>query len=101
MGKNFVFDERMGERISPDIISHCHQCGKPEDTHVNCKNDACHLLFIQCKQCAKRLHGCCSSDCKEVITRPLEEQKRLRKGVQKGMQVYTKGRLPKQWRIAS
>jgi predicted sulfurtransferase len=24
-GKNFVFDERMGERISEEIISQCHQ----------------------------------------------------------------------------
>ena len=27
-GKNFVFDQRMAERISEDIISSCHQCGQ-------------------------------------------------------------------------
>lgn len=32
IGKNFVFDERMGERISNDVIAHCHQCGAPCDT---------------------------------------------------------------------
>ena len=32
IGKNFVFDERMGERISDEIIAHCHQCGAPCDT---------------------------------------------------------------------
>ncbi len=47
-GVNFVFDERIGERITNDVISNCHQCGKPCDTHTNCKNDDCHLLFIQC-----------------------------------------------------
>ena len=26
VGKNFVFDERRGERISEDVISNCHQC---------------------------------------------------------------------------
>ncbi|MDP4822183.1 MAG: rhodanese-related sulfurtransferase, partial [Saprospiraceae bacterium] len=36
IGKNFVFDERMGERISEVIVAHCHQCGEPCDTHVNC-----------------------------------------------------------------
>ncbi|XNM72915.1 hypothetical protein ACLK11_06075 [Escherichia coli] len=45
IGKNFVFDERMGERISDEIIAHCHQCGAPCDSHTNCKNDGCHLLF--------------------------------------------------------
>src|SRR5438045_3717174 len=59
IGKNFVFDERLGERITEDIISHCHQCGKPCDTHTNCKNDGCHLLFIQCDDCAKKYNGCC------------------------------------------
>ncbi|MGB2705173.1 MAG: rhodanese-related sulfurtransferase, partial [Chitinophagaceae bacterium] len=47
-GKNFVFDQRLGERVTDEIISNCHQCGKPADTHVNCVNDARHLLFIQC-----------------------------------------------------
>ncbi len=44
-GKNFVFDERLGESISGEIIAHCHQCGKPADTHTNCKNSGCHLLI--------------------------------------------------------
>ena len=57
-GKNFVFDERLGEKITEDIIAKCHQCGKPADTHTNCKNDACHLLFIQCEDCTKSFDGC-------------------------------------------
>src|SRR4051812_14404774 len=28
-GVNFVFDERIGERITQDILSECHQCGEP------------------------------------------------------------------------
>ena len=35
LGKNFVFDNRLGEAIGNEIISNCHQCGKPCDTHVN------------------------------------------------------------------
>src|SRR5690606_31405873 len=49
IGKNFVFDERLGERITNDVIAKCHQCGKPADTHTNCVNPGCHLLFIQCR----------------------------------------------------
>ncbi|MDM1346365.1 rhodanese-related sulfurtransferase [Myroides marinus] len=92
IGKNFVFDHRLGERITDDIISNCHQCGKPCDTHVNCANEACHLLFIQCDECAEKMHGCCSDECLDIIQLPEDEQKRLRQGVQKGNLVFKKGR---------
>jgi UPF0176 protein len=92
IGKNFVFDERLGERITEDIIAVCHQCGKPCDDHTNCKNDGCHLLFIQCKGCSELYNGCCSDDCKEILTLPAEKQKEIRKGINKGRQVFKKGR---------
>lgn len=95
IGKNFVFDERLGERISDDIVSVCHQCGTACDTHTNCKNDGCHLLFLQCEQCAATYNGCCSNECKEVIALPAEAQKELRKGINKGRQVFKKGRSEK------
>jgi UPF0176 protein len=79
-GLNFVFDERLGERITNDVISNCHQCGTPCDTHVNCKNDDCHLLFIQCAACATTMEGCCTANCKQIIHLPFEEQKKLRRG---------------------
>lgn len=91
-GKNFVFDERLGERITNEIIAHCHQCGKPADTHTNCKNQACHLLFIQCDECGKVFNGCCSNDCKEILNKPDELQKELRKGIDKGRQVFNKSK---------
>lgn len=92
VGKNFVFDERLGERISDDIISVCHQCGQPCDDHTNCRNDGCHLLFIQCRDCAEKYQGCCSQECREITLLPLETQKELRKGINKGRQVFKKGR---------
>jgi UPF0176 protein len=95
IGKNFVFDERLGERISDDIISVCHQCGKPCDTHTNCKNDGCHLLFIQCEECAGKYSACCSTECAEIIQLPVEQQKEIRKGINKGRQVFKKGRSEK------
>lgn len=83
IGKNFVFDDRMGERITEDIISSCHQCGEPCDTHVNCANDDCHLLFIQCAKCAEKMNGCCTPACKEISLMPIESQRELRKGKKK------------------
>jgi len=92
IGKNFVFDERLGERISDDVIAKCHQCGKPCDSHTNCRNDGCHLLFIQCDECAKKFSGCCSTECQTVMQLPEPTKKELRKGINKGRQVFRKGR---------
>lgn len=82
-GKNFVFDERLGERISDEIISNCHQCGKPCDTHTNCANEDCHLLFLQCEECKQSMKGCCTLECIAIIELPIEEQRRIRKGRKK------------------
>ena len=73
-GKNFVFDERMGERITGDIISKCYQCGTSCDAHYNCGNDACHLLFIQCDDCRKKFEACCSAECQNIFHLPKEER---------------------------
>lgn len=92
IGKNFVFDDRLGERITDDVIARCHQCGKPADTHANCKNDGCHLLFIQCAACAAKYDGCCSLACQTTYNLPLETQKEMRKGIEKGRMVFNKSR---------
>lgn len=91
-GKNFVFDNRLGERITDEIIAKCHQCGKPADTHVNCANEGCHLLFIQCDECSQRYEGCCSTECQDFIHLPIEEQKEKRKGIDKGRNIFNKSR---------
>ena len=91
-GKNFVFDNRLGERITDEIIATCHQCTKPADNHVNCANDGCHLLFIQCDECATKYQGCCSKGCQDVINLPEEKQKEIRKGIDKGRNVFNKSR---------
>jgi UPF0176 protein len=92
IGKNFVFDQRLGERITEDIVSQCHQCGKPCDNHTNCANDSCHLLFIQCDDCKVIMENCCSSECLEIIHLPLDEQVKLRRGKDVGNKVFRKGK---------
>jgi UPF0176 protein len=94
IGKNFVFDDRLGERITNDVIAQCHQCGAPSDTHINCANEGCHLLFIQCDHCANAYNHCCSTTCANIIALPLEEQKAIRKGVKNDRMVFKKGRYP-------
>jgi len=92
VGKNFVFDERRSEVISEDVIATCHQCGAPCDTHVNCANEGCHLLFIQCASCAETFSDCCSTHCAEIIALPYEQQKALRKGKHNSNKIFKKGR---------
>jgi UPF0176 protein len=92
-GKNFVFDERRGERISDDVISSCHQCGEPFDAHVNCRNVNCNLLFLQCDSCKEKYENCCSVDCIEIINLPPEKQKELRKGTDHKKMYYSHKRV--------
>ena len=94
-GKNFVFDHRRSERVSEDVISKCHQCGAPCDTHINCLNQACHLLFIQCESCKNEYENCCSVECKEVNALSFEEQKALRRGLTVSNKIFKKGRSEK------
>ncbi len=95
IGKNFVFDHRLGERITDDIVSQCHQCGKPCDNHTNCANEACHLLFIQCDECMAASENCCSTACQEIIQLPIEEQRAMRRGIMNGNMIFKKGKSEK------
>ena len=92
IGKNFVFDHRLGERITDDIVSQCHQCGKPCDVHTNCVNEGCHLLFIQCEDCKTAMEECCSQECVDIIHLPEGEQKAIRRGVKNGNMIFKKGK---------
>lgn len=91
-GKNFVFDNRLGERITDEVLAKCHQCRAPADTHVNCANEACHLLFIQCEACRQKFDACCCVACQDFIHLPEEEQKEKRRGVDKGRNVFNKSK---------
>ena len=96
-GKNIVFDERLGEKITDDILSKCHQCDAPCDNHTNCANDDCHLLFIQCANCKTKLKNCCGTACQSIIKLPIEEQRKLRRNKTKtdNLSVYKSRLRPK------
>jgi UPF0176 protein len=99
LGKNFVFDSRMAERISADVVSACHQCGVPNDSHANCGNPACHVLFIQCPSCSRRMLGCCSEKCRDIAALPEATQRELRKGCKAEARYFK--RMPRQGSAAS
>jgi len=77
-GKNFVFDERMGERIGDEVISYCHLCSKEKsDTHYHCKNKTCHVLFLGCTTCIEKKKGYCSYKCMTFNALPVQVKKYL------------------------
>ncbi len=94
-GKNFVFDERMGERISDEVISYCHLCSVTKsDTHIHCKNQACHVLFLCCDGCNARKRGYCSYKCMTFDLLPEVIKKRLtRNNHTKKLEQFKKHRL--------
>ncbi len=92
IGKNFVFDERLGEKISEDVISNCHQCGAPCDDHTNCANDACHILFIQCESCQAVYEGSCSIKCRDFRRLPEDRQEKLKLTMEFNGTKFGKGR---------
>ena len=79
IGKNFVFDDRLGEKISNDVIGTCDQCGGPCDDYTNCNYVDCNLLFIQCKKCEEKYEGCCNNNCQKMSKLPKDEQRKIRK----------------------
>ncbi|MDX2286676.1 MAG: rhodanese-related sulfurtransferase [Bacteroidia bacterium] len=91
-GVNFVFDERMGERISEDVLTGCADCGQPCDRYRNCCNPGCNLLMTQCEACEVQLDGCCSEDCRQILLLPEAEQRALRKGRDTATRIFSKGR---------
>lgn len=78
-GANYVFDERVSERVSDDVLSECDQCEVKCDSFTNCANVMCNLLFIQCPTCKAKMENCCTAECQHITHMSEEEQRALRK----------------------
>ncbi|MBH76500.1 MAG: hypothetical protein CMP68_05130 [Flavobacteriales bacterium] len=100
IGKNFVFDDRLGEKISNDIIGTCDQCGRPCDDYTNCNYIDCNLLFIQCNKCEEKYEGCCNNNCQKMYKLPENEQKKIRKARKRPSQTSFKKSIRPQENIA-
>jgi UPF0176 protein len=100
VGKNFVFDERLGERISDEVIAHCHLCGTTCDDHLNCANPACHILFIECPNCREAYDNCCSEACRDFMRLPESEREALAGKIEFNGSKFGKG-VYKAWRKAA
>lgn len=96
-GKNFVFDERMGEKIGDEVIADCHLCEREKcDTYHHCKNQACHMLYIGCPGCVEEGKGYCGWKCRIFDMLPARVKKIfIRNNHKKKLQQFKKNRKRK------
>lgn len=71
-GVNHVFDGRMGEVITEDLLTRCTNCGQPCNLQTDCANSSCprpfdQRMFVQCVDCAATMNGACSESCRQVV----------------------------------
>jgi len=66
-GVNYVFDGRMGRRITNDQLGNCYTCGRKTHLVSNCNNDNCHKRMVQCEYCSETFFGTCSEGCKTRV----------------------------------
>eukprot|EP00970_Alexandrium_tamarense_P004107 scaffold693_cov200-Alexandrium_tamarense.AAC.109 len=66
-GVNYVFDGRMGRRITKDQLGTCFTCGSKTHLVSNCKNENCHKRMVQCEFCTDSFFGTCSEGCKRRV----------------------------------
>ncbi len=66
-GTYYVFDGRIGVKVSDDILTNCDICSIPCDFYVNCMNGRCNKQFIACPECIEKHQECCSTTCKELV----------------------------------
>jgi predicted sulfurtransferase len=66
-GKNYVFDARITQKITDDILGTCDHCKQPNDDYTNCINAACNKQIIVCPNCIDSYHHTCSERCAELV----------------------------------
>lgn len=85
-GVNHVFDGRMGEVITDDLLHRCINCGQLSNVQTDCANTRCprsfqDRMFVQCADCARRLHGACSEECQSFVTEKIPDNPEEKHGL--------------------
>lgn len=66
-GTNYVFDGRVGRRITEDALGECVTCGVKTHLVDNCRNPSCHRRMVQCAKCRTEWLGTCSEACRQRV----------------------------------
>ncbi|CDJ60403.1 hypothetical protein, conserved [Eimeria maxima] len=95
VGSNYVFDHRMCQQITPDLLAQCILCGGPSGRLSNCSNRQCGRRVVLCSGCCASLGVYCSSTCAQQGAE--DRQRDAQAKMQRRMQAqYTHKRLLKQ-----
>ncbi len=66
-GKNYVFDGRITQKVTDDILASCEHCQKKYDEYSNCINAECNKQIVVCPPCMDIYHNTCSTRCLELV----------------------------------
>lgn len=91
-GVNYVFDGRMGRRITDDQLGTCYTCGRKTHLVSNCNNESCHRRMVQCEYCSDSFFGTCSEGCKgRVVNAGMIPKRKVEANdvVEQSEEVYT------------
>ncbi len=66
-GKNYVFDGRLTQPVTDDILAECEQCKIAYDDYSNCINAECNKQIIVCPPCIEIFHNTCSQTCNDLV----------------------------------
>lgn len=62
-GTNFIFDNRLHQQLTKDILGTCEQCSSASYLYRNCMNAMCGRIYLLCDTCRAMWIGCCSYSC--------------------------------------
>ncbi|KAL8448618.1 hypothetical protein Emag_003933 [Eimeria magna] len=65
IGSNYVFDHRMCQEVTRDLLASCNLCGGPTGRLVNCSYRQCGLRVALCASCCSTRGSYCSPACAE------------------------------------
>lgn len=74
-GKNYVFDGRIGVRVTDDVLTHCDLCGTSCDIYTNCINAPCNKHMIACDSCRHQYANTCSDACYNAVMQNTDQQR--------------------------
>ena len=67
-GKNYVFDGRVTDPVTDDVLAYCEHCRIAYDEYSNCINAECNKQIIVCPPCTAVYHNTCSPTCLNLVT---------------------------------
>lgn len=68
-GRCFVFDNRLSIKSGENVkdISVCEKCHVPCSDYINCTNQRCDKMFIECSDCREQYEYTCSKTCRSFV----------------------------------